>query len=129
MIGGEGVTVGQLSLSILSAGLLFTRRAGPLEASAGLSAGYGFGSFSLDRAARDRYGMAGVFGVEADATNAWVLKPNVSLWFNLSNRWATTVSASYLLARPTIDFASGLPDRKIRADAVALSAGMGFKVF
>lgn len=129
VIGGTGVTVGQVSLRTLSGGLLFTRRAGPLEATAGLSAGYGFGAFSLDRVARDRLGMTGVFGVEPDATNSWVLKPNVSLWFNLNNRWAATVSASYLMARPTITFGSGLPDRKIKADAIGLAAGVGVKVF
>lgn len=128
-IGGAAVKVGRLSLRTLSGGLLFTRRAGPLEASAGLSAGYGFGRFSLDRVARDRYGMAGLFGIEPDATNTWVLKPNASLWVNLDNRWAATLSASYLFARPTIRFGSGLPNRRIRADALGVSAGVGFKVF
>ena len=109
--------------------MLFTRRAGPLEASAGLSAGYGFGGFTLDRVARDRYGMQGFFGLEPDVTNTWVLKPSVSLWFNLNNRWATTVSASYVTARPTIKFGSGLPDRQIKADAFGVAAGLGFKVF
>lgn len=128
-IGGVGLTVGQLSLRTLSGGILFTRRAGPLEASAALSTGYGFGSFALERAAGDRYGMQGFFGVEPDTTNTWVVKPSVSLWFNLNNRWAATVSTSYVTARPTIKFGSGLPDRKIKADAFAVSAGVGFKVF
>jgi NTE family protein len=128
-VGGADVTVGQLALRTLSGGVLFTRRAGPLEASAGLSAGYGFGGFTLDRVARDRYGMQGFFGLEPDVTNTWVLKPSVSLWFNLNNRWATTVSASYVTARPTIKFGSGLPDRQIKADAFGVAAGVGFKVF
>ena len=129
VMGDAGVTLGQLSLRTVSGGVLFTRRAGPLEATAGLSAGYGFGGFSLDRVARDRFGMAGFFAVDPDATNSWVLKPNVSLWFNVSNRWAATVSGSYMVARPTVRFGTGLPDRKIKADAVGLAAGLGFKVF
>jgi hypothetical protein len=47
------------------------------------------------------------------------------------NRFAATLSGSYLIARPTIHFggAGSEADRKVKADAFRLSAGVGVKVF
>ena len=129
-IGGADVSLGKLRLRTLSGGVFYARRAGPLEASVGVSGGYGFGSFELTDDARGRYGRLGLL-VTTDATNAWIVKPNVSVWRNLTNRLAANVSASYVVARPTIRFEPGAPaqDRTIDASAFQVSAGFGFKVF
>ncbi len=130
-IGGTDVSFGALRLRALSGGLFYARRAGRTETSAGLSVGYGVGSFELTREAREQYGRLGLFGLEADATNVWLAKPNVSVWQNLTSRIAANVSASYVMARPTIRFGPGAPaqERKITASAFQLSGGIGFKIF
>ncbi len=51
-----GPALGELRLRTLSGGVVLTGRTRRLEASAGLSAGFGFGSFSLTDDARDRFG-------------------------------------------------------------------------
>jgi NTE family protein len=130
-VGGTELSLGELRLRTLSGGVFYARRAGRLEASAGFSGGYGFGAFELTREARERFGQLGVFGVSADATNAWLAKPNASVWYNLTSRLAGNVSAAYLIARPTIRFGAGaaVQERSITASMVQLSAGLGWKVF
>jgi len=128
-IGGTDVRVGTLHLRTLSGGFFYARRGGPLEASVGLSAGYGFGGFDLTDEARDQFGQAGVFGLDPDATNAWVIKPNASLWHNLTSSIAVNLSVSYTTARPTLRIGGGVPDREIAASTVQVSTGIAYKVF
>lgn len=130
-IESEPVLLGRLRLRTLSGGLIYTKRVAAFEASAGLSVGYGWGAFTLDDDTRERYARRGTFGIATDATNAWMIEPNVSVWHNLNSRWSAMMSASYVLARPSIrvepsDLEQG---RKIRAAAFRLGAGIGFRVF
>jgi predicted acylesterase/phospholipase RssA len=128
---GSPVSPGQVKLRTLLGGIAYTRRLAQLEATAGFALGYGFGSFELADDARDAFGREGIFGIETDATNALVLAPRVSLWQNLSNRWATGVTATYYYSNPTVELRSGEVTRTqaIDASAVRVSAGLAFKVF
>jgi NTE family protein len=128
-ISGKNVTLGTLRLRTLSGGFFYARRVGRLEASAGLSGGYGFGGFEVTREARDLFGRAGLFGLEPDATNAWLVKPNASIWHNLTSRIAVNLSASYTMARPMLRVGGGVPDREITASTVQVSTGIAYKVF
>ena len=66
------------------------------------------------------------------SSTALMVRPHASLWYNLSNRWAATLSASYVYARPTVRVAGDdavLYDRRINASAVRVGAGLAFKIF
>jgi hypothetical protein len=130
-VGGASLSLGTLRLRTLSGGVFYAVRAGRIEASAGASAGYGFGSFDFAAGAKDQYARTGYIGVTADVTNSWLVKPGASLWYNVTDKLAATVSASYTRARPTIRFGGGAPDpeRDITAATVRFSMGVGFKVF
>jgi hypothetical protein len=121
--------LGTLGLRTISGGVFYARRPGPFEISAGVSGGYGFGVFTLTDEARDSYARSGLFDIRTDATNGWVIKPNASLWYNLTSRVALSVSGAYVTARPRIRITGGLPERTVDASAVQFTTGVGFKVF
>jgi len=130
-VNGANLTLGAVGLRTLTGGLAYTRRVAQLEATAGFAVGYGFGHFDVDDATREAFGRQGVFGLTGDATNAVVLSPRVSLWQNLSSRWALGATATYVHARPTVQLTSGpfVREQTVDATAIRVSAGIGFKVF
>jgi len=98
-----------------------------------VSAGYGIGrSIAFTTETRDAYGRLGLFGVEGNTSNAWIVKPQASFWYNLTSRWAGTVSGSWVYTKPTVRITSGavVPyDQQIEASAVRVGAGIAFKIF
>jgi hypothetical protein len=120
-----------LRLHGFTAGAFLSGSVGPLEASAGISAGYALGGFHLSGIARERLAVSGTLGVETEASGTWLVKPHLALWHSMTDKLAATVSASYLVARPTVRFesASALPDRKLKVNALRLSAGLGLRIF
>ena len=130
-VGGGNLRLGQLGLRALLGGVAYTFRAGQLETTGGVAAGYGFGHFNVSDDARDAYGRLGAFSLKGDATNAWILSPRIGLWQSLSDRWAATVTASYVLSRPTVRVTSSsiVEQRTIDASALRIAAGIAYKVF
>lgn len=131
-IAGRRVEAGDLQFKVLSAGIALTRHMGRIEASASLSGGYGFGDFEASPEGRDAYGRRGYFGLRTDATNTWVARPALSLWLNLTNRFALTGSLGYSAARSTVRITSadGLSEQhRVRAAAARLSFGIGASPF
>ena len=129
VVGGTALTLGEVQLRTISGGAFLAQRWRGLEASAGVSVGYGFGGFDLTNDARDAYARQQVIGLDPTATNSWVVRPNASVWHNVTDRLAATVSVSYAWARPTVRFGGVLPDRRLDVKAVTFAAGIGVKVF
>ena len=130
--GSGEMPIGDLKLWSLMGGIARTYLTGRAEATIGVSGGYGFGSFEPSTQARDTYGQRGLFGLEGDATNAWLVKPQASLWYNLTDRWAAVVSASYVFGRSTVTVATAGVEafsKPVDAAAFRVGAGVGFKVF
>ena len=131
-VGGRRIDLGTLRLWSVLGGVGYTTVTGRTETTFGVSAGYGFGGFSVSSEAGEAYGRAGIFGLDGDASNAWLVKPQATFWYNLSDRWAATVSGSYILTRPTVRITaeSGVPyDQPVNAAVFRVGAGIGFKVF
>jgi hypothetical protein len=130
-IGGRTMRLGDLSLWAFTGSAGFSTHPGRLEATVSLGGGYGFGGFHLDTKAQDAYARIGAFAPQADASNAWILSPGVSLWYELNNRFAATASLGYSYARPTIriDFENGSEERRISAGAAKVGVGLAYKVF
>jgi NTE family protein len=130
-VNGSNVGLGTVGLRTILGGVAYTKRLSQLEATAGFALGYGFGHFNVSDATRDEYARQGLYGLRADSSNALVLAPRVSLWQNLSNRWAVGVTATYVHSKPTVAVASGdvVRMQDIDASAVRVSAGIAFKIF
>ena len=130
-VNAAAVGEGDLGLRTLLGGVAYTQRVKQLEATAGVAIGYGFGRFKLLDSSRDQFGRQGLFGLKTDATNVMVWAPRVSLWQNLTNRWAIGTTAMYVRSKPIAEVKSGDVIRRqtIDASVVRFSAGIGFKVF
>lgn len=130
---GSGRThVGDLRLWSFMGGIGRTWRLGQHEATLGASAGFGLGGFTPTTDARNAYGRLGLFGIEGDASNTWIVKPQFTYWYNLSDGWAASLSASYVAARPTVRLSSGGADifsREVNASAFRIGIGFARKIF
>ena len=130
-IGSNTFTLGRLRLYGIMAGPVVSRQLGPIEVSAGASAGYGFGNFRTSAVAHTVFAEQGMGGLKTSASSTWIAKPNATLWYSLTGKIGATVSASYLLARPTLTFSgtNAPADRKLQMNALQLSAGLGYRIF
>jgi NTE family protein len=130
-VDSQRVFLGDLRLWSFMGGVARSGIFGRSEIAVGVSAGYGFAGFDPSLESRDFYGQRGLFGLEGDASNAWLVKPQASLWYNLSDRWAATVSASYITGRSTVSLASGgaVPfSKRVDASTFRIGVGLGFKI-
>jgi NTE family protein len=130
--GAGRIRIGELTLWSFMGGIGRTWRAKRHEFTLGASAGYGLGGFTPTTGVRDAYGHLGVFGLEGDASNAWLAKPQATYWYTFSDGWAATLSTSYVTARPTVHLASGSADvftREVEASAFRVAIGIGKKIF
>jgi NTE family protein len=130
-IAGNTVTLGELSLWAFTGSVGFSTHPGRLETTVSMGGGYGFGGFALATSAQDAYARTGAFAPKSSASNAWVVSPGLSLWYELNNRFAATASVGYTYARPTmrIDFENGSDERRVTAGAAKLGIGLGYKLF
>ncbi len=130
--GTDQLRLGDLRLWAFMGGIGWTALGQRTQTTFGVSAGYGIGGFEPSLGARDAYGRQGLFALEGEASNAWLIKPQASFWYSLSDRWAATVSASYFFGRPTVRLTGDdgtAFSRRVRASAVTLGAGLGFRIF
>jgi hypothetical protein len=77
---------------------------------------------------RDRLGAR---TITADASNTLVLKPEVSVWRDLSEKIGVRASVGYLIARPHIAVRSTLGEdkRRVNADMLMFKVGMVYSIF
>ena len=76
VINEKPVQLGRLRLLGVVGGGGYTGHFGPVEATLGVTVGYGFrSSFTLSDGARDAFGRQDRFDLSGDATNAWLVRP------------------------------------------------------
>lgn len=130
-LGNNTFTLGRMRLYGIMAGPVLSHQLGPLELSAGASAGYGFGNFRTSAVARTTFAEQGMGSMKTSATSTWLAKPNATIWYSVTGKIGATVSASYLFARPTLKFdgVNAPADRKLQLNALQISAGLGYRIF
>lgn len=97
-----------------------------------LMSGYAFSSMKLSPAATDAYhNRLGGQAVTVKASNAVVLIPEVTAWYNINKKVGLRVSGGYVIARPTVTVSStaGVDRRRVRADNVTFKVGMVYSVY
>jgi hypothetical protein len=129
---GEDQRFGSLRVRPLLIGYGYTTRRGSARVSFNLKAGYAITSFRVQRAFSAAYGSSGgAEPIQADASNALVLKPEVDTWIDLSRKLGLNINTGYLRARPTLVLAtSGSRERqRVRADMFLVQVGVAYSIF
>ena len=88
--------------------------------------GYAFNSFHLDPSTIADYQRRAASDVHGEATNMFVVKPELTLWYDLNRRIGIKVNGGYLVARPSVTIVStlGRDARSIRADTFSLPSAL-----
>jgi hypothetical protein len=131
-IGGTKTPLGELHVRPIMAGYGYTYVIKRVAIYGEALGGYSFASLGLTAAATDAYrDRLGLRATSVDVSNPWVVKPEVGLWIDLTNRFGVNVSARYILARPTITVHTSGPDDVIpfRADTVMWKFGLVYSIF
>src|SRR5262245_2530031 len=125
-LGAMSAPLGSLRMRSLLAGFGHTNYFGRFAASASVSGGYSFNDFSVADDAIPRFASGGVSLVSVDVDNSWVVRPNVSLWYDVFRHVGVGVSAAYMVSRPNerITILSGTQEQHLKADAFELAAGV-----
>jgi len=99
---------------------------------ADLVAGYSLNSFRLDAPALAEYASRlGATGIESEATNAFAVKPEVQVWYDINSRFGLKLNGGYLIAHPSLVIRSSLGEdvRPVQADTFLITAGLVYSLF
>ena len=131
-IGGENHEFGELNVRPFMGGYGYTRLVRGGQVSANVLGGFAFTSFSVrnDYALTYRFNNGGA-SIDADVSKAWVLKPEVSAWFDVARKLGINASAGYMIARPELAVTSALgrERRRLNADVVMIKVGAVYSIF
>ena len=130
-IGGRATELGELHIRPLMAGYGYTHVIGRYSITADLLGGYAVGSIKISDPAADAYRRTlGVPGADASATNTFVLKPEIGVWYDVNKKVYINVNAGYMVARPDviIETAAGADRRTARADQFVLKVGVVYSI-
>jgi hypothetical protein len=131
---GEGVPfeLGKLRIRPFMVGYGYTHILGANAIKGSVQGGYAFDSFKVGQSASDVYReRLGAQSLSADAANTFVVRPQVSLWHDLSPKLGLNATAGYMIARPklTVRTTVGEERARVRADALMLKIGLVYSVF
>jgi hypothetical protein len=123
--------LGKLRVRPIMVGYGYTWIRGRSAITADLLGGFAFNSFHLDAAATAEYERRGAARLDTEATNTFVLKPEVQVWRDLSSKIGLKLSGGYLISRPTVTVTStlGRDARSVRADTFLITAGVVYSIF
>jgi hypothetical protein len=131
-IGGTDTDFGELKIRPIMGGYGYTHVIGRTSISAKAFAGYAFTSMTMSPPASDAYrDRLGARSITADPSNTLVVKPEVSMWQDLSEKIGLKATVAYLVARPHIAVRStiGEDKRRIKADMLMFKVGMVYSIF
>ena len=130
-VGGNVTMLGELHVRPVMGGYGYTYLIHHYAITAAVLGGYAIGSIALDPSAVDAYRQApGVTTASASASNTFVMKPELGVWFDVSRKVGFNVNAGYMIARPyvTVVTNQGVDFRTSRADQFILKAGLVYSV-
>ncbi len=66
-----------------------------------------------------------------DTSNTIVVKPELSLWRDLSEKMGLRASVGYMVARPqiTVSSTAGVDKRRVNADMLMFKVGVVYSIF
>ena len=119
-------TLGTLQTRALLVGYGHTKRFKHWATSANLNGGYSFNKYSVASSAPLAFANGGISLVGVSVDNSWVLRPDVSAWYDLFSHLAVGVSAAYLWSRPNLQVATAtaFDTGRLNADSFQLTVGV-----
>jgi len=131
-VGGTATTLGEVHIRPIMGGYGYTWLRGRNAISTGVLAGYAFSSMSLADGTADAYqSRTGVGITDADASNTFVLRPEIDFWHDINHLFGLNVNVGYIIARPdvTITTTTGIDRRTARADQFQVRVGLVYSIF
>jgi hypothetical protein len=134
-IGGVTTELGEVNIRPIMAGYGYTQaiqiRGRRTTVTADLLGGYAFSTIGMTSVAVDAYSRVGARSATADASNTFVLKPEVGVWYDINKSFGLNVNAGYMIARPdvTITSSAGSEMRTARADQFIVKVGLAYSIF
>ncbi len=131
-VGGVSTEVGELHVRPFLGGYGYTYRVGRTALSAELLSGYAFVSLHQSRDVasvyRDRLGAE---LLDVRSSNAFVIRPQLNAWIDISRTIGLNISTGYSVVRPQLTVRTSLGEQEVRfrADALFVSAGVVYKLF
>jgi hypothetical protein len=131
-IGGRTTHLGELKIRPLLGGYGYTQSIGERVSVTGkVFGGFAFTAFRITPEAIDAFYALPAQGVRVDPGMTPIIKPEVTLWYDLNGKFGLGVDVGYIIARPrlTITSSLGRESERIRADAVTISTGLVYRIF
>lgn len=131
-IGGFETTTGTLRMVALMVGAGPSYRNGPLRIGMGVVAGPSFNKFTVDDAARVAYrDRLGATLNSIEVKNSFAARPDMSVWYNLTEKVGLHSSVGYTINRPVVETTvDGVKTRsRWTADRWSYQVGLAFGVF
>jgi hypothetical protein len=130
-MGPVSATLGTLQTRALLVGYGHTKKLKRFTTSASVNGGYSFNDYSVATGARPAFANGGISLVGVSVDNSWVVRPDVSAWYDVVRHVAVGVSAAYLWSRPneTVTTAAGADTRRLNGDAFELTVGVAVGVW
>lgn len=131
-VGGTTTELGEVHIRPIMGGYGYTWMRGKNTLSAGVLAGYAFSTMSLaDGTAAAYQARTGVTVTDADASNTFVVRPELDYWHDINNLFGLNVNLGYMVARPDVSIttSTGIDKRTARADQFQLRVGLVYSIF
>jgi hypothetical protein len=131
-IGGVPTELGELHIRPIMAGYGYTRNIRRYSITGDVLGGYAFGGIDLSDPAVAAYRrVLNVADAYATASNTFVLKPEIGVWYDVNKKFFVNVNAGYMIARPdiTVVTVAGTDFRTARADQFILKVGVVYSIF
>ena len=131
-VGGTAIRLGEVHIRPIMGGYGYTWLRGRNAISTGVLAGYAFSSMSLDDGLAAAYQARTGVGVQgADASNTFVIRPEIDFWHDINNRFGLNVNVGYMVARPDVSITTttGIDKRTARADQFQFRIGLVYSIF
>ena len=131
-VGGQTVELGELHVKPVMAGYGYTRNIGRYSVTAALLGGLAHSSVKLTPAANDLYrDLLGARSVDVDSGWPLVLRPELSMWYDINKKIGLHVSTGYMIARPHVTVTGTLGDdkRRVSADMLGVKVGLAYSIF
>jgi len=122
--------LGRLRVRPIMFGYGYTKIRGRAALTTDVVGGYAFNSFHLDPSTIADYQRRAASDVHGEATNMFVVKPELTMWYDLNRRIGIKVNGGYLVARPSVTIVStlGRDARSIRADTFLITIGVVYSI-
>jgi hypothetical protein len=130
--GAPPFDLGDLRIRPIMAGYGYTHLIGPNAIKGSVQGGYAFTTFEEAPQAAEIYrSRLGARSFSTEASNTFVVRPQVSLWRDISRKVGVNISAGYMIARPTLTVSTTLGEerQRVRADQFILKMGVVYSVY